>query len=93
MKISDLMKEKYPYKLRTVECIEILKEQNEKRLKESNLNCKECLYSSCTNSLNEVCIENECLKQLISVYEELANLCFENNLLDEKSRVLKVYKK
>jgi hypothetical protein len=92
MKMKDLTSEKYKYKLRTVECIEILKEQNEKRLKEVGKNCSECLYSECSNSLNEVCIEEQCLNQLISVYDELVSLCLKNNLLDENSRVVKVYK-
>lgn len=93
MRMSDLTKKKYFYKLRMVECIELLKEQNKKRLEEAKLDCKSCLYSTCSNSLNEICIENQCLEQILSVYEELKDLCIENNLLDENSRVFKVYKK
>lgn len=89
--MKDLLNEKYPFKLRTVQCIDILKEQNQKRLAEAKKDCKECQYGACTNSLNEICIEHECLEQLISVYDELVHLCMDNNLLNENSRVFKVY--
>jgi hypothetical protein len=61
-------------------------------MEDANLDCKSCLYGACTNSRNEICIENQCLRQIKSVYDELVSLCIKNNLLDENSRVFKVYK-